>query len=215
MSPLSKTRDSADHAGHSLLLVVLKLHTSTRLEPSSLSQNNNSLIAPRSSMDLSVAVVDRWTVPTDTGKTETLLNSNPHTPILPKTAPVLTMPLLEKPRSPHTLMSNQTHGPLYKLLPTLDQSLLPSKPTNLSSKDTLQVSLLTTESAELDLTTESQSLDTAPLEPKPMSLSRTHGAHLGEKMDMSDLKSLAQLLEELAECSCNHLTLLSEDPNIT
>jgi len=126
--------------------------------------------------------VDRWTELTDTGR-PTLLNSNQHTHTLLEMEPANTMPLLDKPKSPNMLMSQPTTKLLFKLLPTLDQSQLLLKLTNLSSKATLVESLPTMESAELDLTTESQSLDTDHLAARTTSLSRTHGAQAGEKAD--------------------------------
>merc|ERR1712228_431904 len=105
-SPQSRTRDSADHAGPSPPLVLLKVPTSSRVVPSTPSPSSSSLIATTlAPLD---ATVDPWPVPS-TGTNPTRPNSRltTDTPPSPEPATKLT-----------TLVS----------LKTLDTSRLPRAP---------------------------------------------------------------------------------------
>merc|ERR1712242_36582 len=106
LSPLSRTRDSADHAGPSPPLVLLKVLTKSRTVPSDPSPSSSSLIATTSApLD---ATVDPWLVPS-TGTNPTWLCSRLTTDTLPSPEPAT---------RPTTLVSSKT----------LDTSRLPRAP---------------------------------------------------------------------------------------
>merc|ERR1711990_377469 len=94
-SPQLRTRDNADHAGLSPLLVPLRELCSSPLEPSNPTLSNNSLTAPSKTP---VATVDSWTTLSNTLRpTHSSLRLSTHTLEDKDTAP--TMPPRDKVRS--------------------------------------------------------------------------------------------------------------------
>jgi hypothetical protein len=95
-----KIKDHADHAGHLLLLELLKDGGNLLEEVSHLSLNNNLLIAQQA-MELKLAMVDYLMMPSNIQEiTDLLLKLPIHTRLLNK----LAKPTLEHTRTPNTLM---------------------------------------------------------------------------------------------------------------
>merc|ERR1712079_297565 len=109
VSPESRTRDSADHAGPSPPLVLLRVPTSSRVEPSSPSLSNSSSIA--TILALMDATVAPWPVPSfgtsptrliSSLTTHTLLLTEPATPATILVSPLMLVTLWS-PRAPALL----------------------------------------------------------------------------------------------------------------
>lgn len=129
------------HAGPSQPLVLLKDLTSLKMENSSVSLNNNSLIA-QNHTETKVAMVVSWTMPSNMSKNSVSpLKAN----ILIKEpmVPVPILPLCPPSKTPDIMMSLLTTQLNYKPLLLKDPSQLPLKPINSVSNSTVEVSLMT------------------------------------------------------------------------
>lgn len=81
LSPELRIKDHADHAGPFHPLVPSKEPTRSKPDPSFHFQNNNSLTAPNHT-EMPDAMVDLWTMPSNTPKqTKSNLNQTTHTKV--------------------------------------------------------------------------------------------------------------------------------------
>merc|ERR1711881_11877 len=109
LSPQSRTRDSADHAGPSPPLVLLRVPTSSRAEPLTPSLSSSSSIATM--LALLDATVDPWPVPS-TGTRATRLNSRLTTDTLPEPEPATRLTTVVSSKTLATFRLPRTPAPL-------------------------------------------------------------------------------------------------------
>merc|ERR1712032_854849 len=154
-SPQLRTRDNADHAGLSPPPVPLRELCSFPLDNSNLTLSNNSLTAPSRT---TVATEVSWTTPSNTLRLpHSCSRLTTHTREETDTAPTLPPRVLVRSRD--SRMSPETPLVLNSELPSpRDQSPLPSRLINSSSRDTEKVSSPT--DAEANSTTVSSLSDT-------------------------------------------------------
>jgi hypothetical protein len=152
-----KIKENADHAGLSSTLILSKLITSPRPEPSSPSPNPTSSIAHGWTTD---TVMEAWTSLSSTPR-NSHSRPKPTTNILPRpdSSPASTTRAREKLEPLHTLKFQKAPPMLWRPPLTLDLSLLPSKPIKMSSINT-PVESSPVELAEPPSITESSLLDT-------------------------------------------------------
>merc|ERR1711934_232017 len=180
-SPRSRTKDSADHAGHSPPPAPWRVPISSPQETSSPPPSNSSLTATASTT--TAATVVSWTTPSSTPRpTHSRLKTATHT--LPRERPAITRNLRVL-SPPLTTMMLPTLRLNSRPPSTSSQSPSPSRPINPASSSTTEVSSPT--DAEPDSTTVFSPSDGVPWMMRNTSSSRTPGDHHGETTDTSEL----------------------------
>merc|ERR1712157_619594 len=183
LSPQSRTREAADHAGHSPPLVPWRDVNSSRPELLPPFPNRNSLTATIS--DPRDATVVPWLEPSSgTSLTRPKLKLTTSTP--PRLAPATLPTTPDSSTPPDSSRSLLTpHLPLWPPF-RLDQPQLPSRLTRLLSKPT-SLESSTAKLAEPSLTTVSSLLDTELRTVRTTTSSRTPGTPPGVTTDTSRL----------------------------
>lgn len=186
-SPVLRIKANAVHAGLSPPLVLLKVPGLLRPDNSSVSLNNNWLIALPST---TVAMVDGQPKPWTTSSVTNWKKRELTHITLPKVAVPTTL-VPEELDSPHTASSKPKVTGLLPVLPMDNQSQSSSRLTKVSSNHTeVELSVLTLAAAPTWTTLFSWLATTTVL-----GSSRTHGLQAGERADTSDSKELVTVLE--------------------